>query len=124
MKTNKGWRNTQELASREELPAVDLQEKRQRAVNQDPVSTVVIAEMSPSWGCGFMKRTTGTVKLTVNRGWRPSKEGIFFLFLPMHQLKPPFCRTQLGARGQGSQDDILCSCRSASQVCAGQKGRE
>lgn len=72
IKTNKGWGNTEELASREELPALDLQEKRERAVNQDPVSTVVFAEMSPSGGCGFMKRTTDPVKLTVNRGWRPT----------------------------------------------------
>lgn len=67
IKTSKGWRNTEELALREELPALDLQEKRERTINQDPVSTLVIAEMSPSEGCGFMKRTTDAVKLTVSR---------------------------------------------------------
>lgn len=55
IKTNKGWRNTEELASRGELPALALQEKRERAVNQDPVSTVVFADMSPSGGCGFLR---------------------------------------------------------------------
>lgn len=47
-------------------PALDPREKRER---QLPGSgeRMVTAEMSPSWSCGFMKRTTDTVKLTRTR---------------------------------------------------------
>lgn len=82
---------------------------------------VVIAARPPSCSCGFMERTPAAGKLTVNRGQRP-REGIFSL-LPSPQLMPPFCRNQLGARGQESQDDVFYGYRSASQVSAVQKGQ-
>lgn len=69
---------------------------------QNLANTVVIAERLPSWSCGFMMRTTATVRPTVNRSWRPCREGIFFLLLPSDQLRSPFCRSQLEVTGQRS----------------------
>lgn len=108
IKTNQGWRITQELATTEASLVLGLERKKGEGSYQNLVEhRGHCRKVTPSWNSGFGKRTTATVKPSVNRDWRPSREGIFFLLQPSHQLMPLFCRSQLGTRGRGNPGDIL-----------------